>query len=250
MGMGVNSSLLLLIQFAYATHSSPYPGHTIPLPASQVTGGPLWINAEGWDIVTKRQPGDADQDVRMWQTLLADRFKLRIHREIKELPIYVMTAAAGGFKLTTRPKDLGCVSFPVGTKPHPVPGKVDCGYVSGPGSGFSGALGELGMRGHKVQMADLISELALILDRPIADRTRFNNEFDVDLNCAPDQVLREFGVPLGSPATARPSIDGSRPNIFGALEQQLGLSDAGQGPGGGSGHRSCGETGRKLSWPV
>jgi uncharacterized protein (TIGR03435 family) len=231
MGMGVNSSLLLLIQFAYATHNAPYAGHTIPLPASQVVGGPPWINTEGWDIVTKSGPGDPKQDLQKWQTLLADRFQLRLHRETRELPIYVMTAAAGEFKLPAPPKDLGCVSFPAGAKPHPVPGKVDCGYVSGPGSGFSGnASGELGMRGHKVHMADLISELALILDRPISDRTGFTDEFDVDLNFVPDQSLQGFGVGLGYSPAARPSTDGL-PNIFGALEQQLGLKlTAGTGP--------------------
>jgi uncharacterized protein (TIGR03435 family) len=232
MGMGVNSSLLLLIQFAYATHSSLYQGHTIPLPASQVVGGPPWINTEGWDIVTKRQPGEADQDLRMWQTLLADRFKLRVHREVRELPIYMMTAAAGGFKLPAPAKDLGCVSFPAGTKPHPVPGKVDCGYVSGPGYGFSGnASGELEMRGYKVHMADLISELALILNRPISDLTGFTDEFDVDLNFAPYQALQGFGVALGSLPAARPPTERSLPNIFGALEQQLGLKlTPGKGP--------------------
>jgi uncharacterized protein (TIGR03435 family) len=232
MGMGVNSSLLLLIQFAYATHTSAYAGHTIPLPAAQVIGGPPWINAEGWDIVTKSPPNEADRDLRMWQTLLADRFKLRVHREIRELPIYVMTTAAGGLRLPAPPKDLGCVSFPAGTPPHPVPGKVDCGYVSGPGYGFSGnASGELGMRGRKVRLADLISELALILDRPISDGTGFTGEFDVNLNFAPDQALQGFAVALGSSPAARPSTDGSLPNIFGALEQQLGLKlTPGKGP--------------------
>ena len=47
MGMGVNASLMLLIQFAYATHDNPMSGHSLPLPASQVIGGPPWINSEG-----------------------------------------------------------------------------------------------------------------------------------------------------------------------------------------------------------
>jgi uncharacterized protein (TIGR03435 family) len=224
MAMGVNSSLLLLIQFAYATHNSPYLGHTIPLPASQVVGGPPWLNSEGWDIVTKSRPADQEQNLQMWQTLLADRFKLRMHRETRELPIYVLTAAQNGFKLPAPSKDLGCVSFPVGTKPHPVPGKVDCGYVSGPGSGFAGAAsGELGMRGRRVHMADLVSELALILDRPISDHTGFTGEFNVDLNFVPDQALQGFGFGPGDPPANRPPADPSLPNIFAALEQQLGL---------------------------
>jgi len=72
-------------------------------------------------------------------------------------------------------------------------------------------------------MADLISELALTLDRPISDGTGFTGEFDVNLNFAPDQALQGFAVALGSWPAARPATDGSLPNIFGALEQQLGL---------------------------
>lgn len=223
MGLGVNSSLLFLIQFAYATHNAPYAGHTIPLPASQVAGGPPWINSEGWDIVTKLGPGQK-QDLHMWQTLLADRFKLRLHRKTRELPIYVLSSAANGFKLPAPPKDQQCVSFPAGTKPHQVPGKVDCGYISGPGFGFGGATpGELGMRGRKLHMDDLISELALILDRPISDNTRFTGEFDVNLNFAPDQALRGFGLAAGGPPAASLPADPNLPNIFAALEQQLGL---------------------------
>ncbi|HEX3879649.1 MAG TPA: M56 family metallopeptidase [Bryobacteraceae bacterium] len=219
MGVGVNSSLLLLIQFAYATHNAPYAGHTIPLPASQIAGGPPWINSEGWDIAAK-SPADPNQLWTMWQALLADRFKLRLHRETRERPIYVMTAAENGLKLPTPRKDLGCVSFPAGTKPHQVPGKVDCGYVSGPGSGFGAPRGELGMRGRKVHIDDLISELALVLDRPISDRTGFTGEFDVDLHFAPDQALQGFGFGSGEPAAPKAPVG---PNIFAALEQQLGL---------------------------
>jgi uncharacterized protein (TIGR03435 family) len=219
MGVGVNSSLLLLIQFAYATHSAPYAGHTIPLPASQIAGGPPWINSEGWDIAAK-SPADPNQLWTMWQALLADRFKLRLHRETRERPIYVMTAAENGLKLPTPRKDLGCVSFPAGTKPHQVPGKVDCGYVSGPGSGFGAPRGELGMRGRKIHIGDLISELALVLDRPISDRTGFTGEFDVDLHFAPDQALQGFGFGSGEPAAPKAPVG---PNIFAALEQQLGL---------------------------
>jgi uncharacterized protein (TIGR03435 family) len=217
-GLGANASLLLLIQFAYATHNAPYAGHIIPLPASQIAGGPPWIDAEGWDIVAKSRPADSKQYLQMWQTLLADRFKLRLHHETRELPIYVLTAAENGFKLPA-PRNLDCVSFPAGTKPHQVPGKVDCGYISGPGSGSATPIGELGMRGRKLHMADLIAELASILDRPISDKTGFTGEFDVDLNFIPDRALQGFGpVPPGEPPTGS-----GLPNIFAALEQQLGL---------------------------
>ena len=225
MGMaGLNSSLMLLIRFAYAVHDSPYQGHTLPLPASQVVGGPSWIDSEGYDIEAKSGANTDPKQIRlMWQTLLADRFKLRLHRETRELPVYVLTAAKNGFKLPAPPKGVGCVSFLPGTKPHHVPGKVDCGYVAGP---FLGAArGELRIQGSKVHMADLVKELASVLDRPVSDKTGFTSEFDLNLSFTPDEALRGFPIDSKLPTNS------NLPNIFAALEEQLGLTLVpGKGP--------------------
>jgi uncharacterized protein (TIGR03435 family) len=215
MGVYTNASLLLLIQFAYANHDNPMLGHFSPLPVSQVVGGPAWINSEGYDIEVK--PGantDPKQWWLMWQTLLADRFKLKLHRETRELPVYVLTAANSGFKLPAA-KQADCVSFPPGTKPHHVPGKVDCGYVAGPFAGYTTGL--VHIEGSKVHLADLTRELALILDRPILDKTGFTGEFDLKLNFTPDGTL--MGMPPGYGGPPDPKL----PNIFAALEEQLGL---------------------------
>jgi uncharacterized protein (TIGR03435 family) len=205
---------MLLIQFAYAAHDNPMNGHSLNLPSSQVVGGPAWINSEGYDIEVK--PG-ADTDPKqywlMWQTLLADRFNLRLHRETRELPIYILTVAKSGPKLPAA-KEAGCVSFPPGTPPRYVPGKVDCGYVSGPLSGYEAGL--LHIKGSKVHIADLIRELTSILDRPVLDKTGFTGEFDLDLRFTRDEALRGF------PGYGGPG-DPSLPNIFAALERQLGL---------------------------
>ena len=130
-----NASLMLLIQFAYAPHDNPMRGHTLPLLASQVIGGPAWINSQGYDIEAK--PAGNTDPKRAWlmmQTLLADRFKLALHRETRQLPVYDLTAARNGLKLPAASK-ADCVAFPPGTTPRYVPGKVDCGYVSGPFAG-------------------------------------------------------------------------------------------------------------------
>jgi uncharacterized protein (TIGR03435 family) len=209
-----NASLLLMIQFAYAPHENPMLGHSMPLPASQVIGGPPWINSEGYDIDVK-PPANTDpkQVWLMWQTLLADRFQLKLHRETRELPVYVLTAAKNGFKLpAAKPAD--CVSFPPGTQPRQIPGKVDCGYVSGPGVGFGPGLGIVG---RKVRIADLTRELASILDRPIVDKTGFTGEFDLKLSFTPDGALKEMPPGYGGPT------DPNLPNIFAAIEEQLGL---------------------------
>jgi uncharacterized protein (TIGR03435 family) len=136
----------------------------------------------------------------MWETLLADRFQLRLHRETRELPVYILTAAGTGLKLPASAKDLGCVSFLPGTPPHPVPGKVDCGYIAGPYSGSTSRT--LKIEGSKVRMADLARELTMVLDRTVFDRTGFTGDFDLNLSFPPGEAYR--GLP-------------------GALEEQLGL---------------------------
>jgi uncharacterized protein (TIGR03435 family) len=205
---------MLLIQFAYAVHDNPMNGHWLPLAASQVVGGPAWINSLRYDIETRPKiAADPKQQWLMWQTLLADRFKLRLHRETRELPIYDLTVAKSGVRLPAA-KEAGCVSFPPGTPPRPVPGKVDCGYVSGPFFGYGSGLH---IQGRRVHMADLIKELALILDRPVLDKTAFAAEFDLDLSFTPDDALKGFPAGYGGPA------DTNLPNIFAALEEQLGL---------------------------
>ena len=177
MGVGAhgaeNASLMLLIQFAFASHDNPMNGHSLNLPSSQVVGGPAWINSEGYDIEAKAAAHtDPKQIWLMW------------------------------------------LSFPPGTPPRPVPGKVDCGYVSGPFGGYQAGL--LHIKGSKVHMGDLIRELTSVLDRPVLDKTGFIGEFDLDLSFTRDEALRGF------PGSGEPG-DPNLPNILAALEEQLGL---------------------------
>ena len=67
-----NAPLTLLIQRAYGVQ------------AFQVVGGPAWINTDGYDIEAKAERNtDRNQMWLMLQTLLADRFKLRLRRETR-----------------------------------------------------------------------------------------------------------------------------------------------------------------------
>ena len=101
----------------------PLSGPLAPLGASQVVGGPAWIDSDGYDIEAKPEGNtDPKQVWLMLQTLLADRFKLTLHRETRELPVYDLTAEKSGPKLPAA-KDITCVSFPPGTTPHPCPGR-------------------------------------------------------------------------------------------------------------------------------
>ena len=67
----------------------------------QVSGGPSWVESDGFDIEAKAADPKATQEQfrRMIQTLLADRFQLKFHRTTRELPVYALVQAKNGTKL-------------------------------------------------------------------------------------------------------------------------------------------------------
>ena len=88
-----NSSLLFLITWAYDIHSD------------RLYGQPKWLDSARYDIVGNATPeslavrpqfGQIGTFQRMMQALLAERFKLALHREKRELPMYALVVAKGG----------------------------------------------------------------------------------------------------------------------------------------------------------
>jgi uncharacterized protein (TIGR03435 family) len=70
------------------------------MPYYRIFGGPSWLESEYYDLEAKAgSPVDRDQLKLMLRSLLADRFKLALHRETKELRAYVLTVAKNGPKL-------------------------------------------------------------------------------------------------------------------------------------------------------
>src|SRR6185503_7304901 len=62
--------------------------------------GPDWIGTQRFDIAGKLPDGAPQDDVaEMLRTLLVDRFQLKVHRETRELPVYVLGVAPTGFKI-------------------------------------------------------------------------------------------------------------------------------------------------------
>jgi uncharacterized protein (TIGR03435 family) len=202
-----NAYLLQLILAAYDVQ--PY----------QVVGGPSWLNTDGYDIEAKPE-GQASQ-AQMWlmvQSLLADRFKLALHRDTRELPVYTLTAAKGSFS-PPAPKEGGCVRAEPGSPPQP--GSIPCGFAR---IGMSGQIDS-----GKARMAEFVRGLAGIVGRPVIDRTGFTGEFDVHLTFTPDENTP--GLPGGTLSAAPPAPDPTRPSIFDALQEQLGLKlSASKGP--------------------
>jgi uncharacterized protein (TIGR03435 family) len=204
-----NAPLLMIMQNAYAVQ------------AYQVVGGPSWINSERYDIEAKPE-GEVDRK-QMWlmlQTLLADRFKLTLHREMRELPLYALSVTRSP-KLTP-PKEVGCVALTSDAPPPP------------PGPGQAGPCGRvviamspagLKMEGSKVTMSELVRVLAMVMGRPVIDKTEFTAEFEVHLEFTPDESTMGLPGARGPRDPGGPAIatDPDRPTVFAALQEQLGL---------------------------
>jgi len=172
------------------------------LESFQITGGPNWLNSARYDIIATAN-GDAvtaEQKRKMIQSLLEDRFKVVVHRETRQLPIYELTVARGGSKLK---------SAETATCPDPPAPSNPCG-------GFRISHRSL-MIGNKVTVTQLATDLSFLLGRLVVDKTRMNGIFDIRLEWTPDPNL---GKASGD-AEPRPTGDG--PSIFTAVQEQLGL---------------------------
>lgn len=197
----------------------------------EISGGPGWIASDGYDIEAKASDSNIslDQLRPLLQTLLEDRFKLMVHREKREMPVYALTAAKGGPKLPAA-KEGGCTVFGPNTPPPPLPAPgqlppILCG-------GFLRAPNLL--QAGKVTMMQLVNVLSDVLDRPVIDKTGFTGTFDVKLEFSPEGTSFGGGFGGGGLALAGgpPPGDDAKPSIFTALQEQLGLRlESQKGPG-------------------
>jgi uncharacterized protein (TIGR03435 family) len=138
----------------------------------QISGGPAWLGNDNYDFVaTTAAPIKLSDKVLepLLQSLLADRFHLKYHRETKEFPVYSLVTAKNGPKLTKH----------TGT-----PGHSMDSY---------GGKDKRSMTATSLTMTDLASFLAQQMDRPVIDNTGIKGEFDVKLEWSPDQIGESSG---------------------------------------------------------
>ena len=179
-----------------------------------IEGGPDWIHSETFEIDAKSDghPSILVMLGPMMQSILEDRFKLRIHRETRQGPVYELALGKGSSKLKPF-RDGSCTPVLVG---HPLPPLASdqhyCRNLVGPGAvNFEG--GTLSM---------LAGLLGLILDRPVIDKTGITNHIQVQLkfssddSAGPRPATTDPGAP---PAVSSPDA----PGIFEAMQEQLGL---------------------------
>lgn len=72
------------------------------LPPERVVGGPKWLDSEHYDIQAKAPRGSSSADSEQWarmQMLLAERLRLRVHREAKSESVYFLRVAKSGLRM-------------------------------------------------------------------------------------------------------------------------------------------------------
>jgi uncharacterized protein (TIGR03435 family) len=157
----------------------------------KLSGGPPWIHREYFQFEGRTKAPATIEEMRMMlQTLLADRFKLKLHRELREMSVYALIVGPSGLKLPIAEDKCGRPICSMGV----APGRLIARYAT---------------------MADLAATLGNMVDRPVLDETRLDAHYDIDMKF--DQTLIK---PFDGQPAVPPNPDA--PNIFAAI-QDLGL---------------------------
>lgn len=207
---------------------------------------PDWADNLGYDVVAKMAQGTTmEQMRRMLQTLLAERFKVAIHRETKQLPVYALTVAKGGPKMkVVEPPDPNAAPAegPPAGRRGPPPG--DGAFPADGRGGRAGAPPPMpkgpGVRmrmtptGRELAgymtMSDLANALSNSMGRAVVDQTELTATYDVDVTWTPDELDRNrmgamAGPPAGGAAGGEAPRTASEPGLSlpQALQETLGL---------------------------
>ena len=197
---------------------------------------PKWATTERFDIQARGSGNPAKDQFRlMMQALLADRFKLAIHYETRQLPVFALVLDKPGKlgpQFQPHPEDATCSTAPPppGTAPE-VPSLVAGGLPESCGSlaawPVPGTPGRVRVGARNVPMTMLTTSMNSPftgVDRPVLDKTGLTGKFDFVMEFTP-----QFNGPLPPGANFQP--DESGPTFIEALKQQLGLKlDPQKGP--------------------
>jgi uncharacterized protein (TIGR03435 family) len=175
----------------------------------QISGGPSWVDSEQFNIVAKSATGASEngttntaanlQETRLrLQKLLETRFQLKLRRETKDVPVFVLVVRKGGPKLETSGDSGGQQSSP---------------------AGINAACGQ--MIGTHTTIANLAYKLSRQLSRPILDDTGLTGQYDFRLFWTPDSGSCAGVTDTANPDPAISTSDA--PSIFSAVQEQLGL---------------------------
>jgi uncharacterized protein (TIGR03435 family) len=192
-------------------------GNAYDVPQYRITGGPDWLRADRYDMEAKTEgTPDRSQMMLMLQKVLADRFRLRVHRETREGPVYILSVAKGGARLSPS-KDGGCVERSAGVALPATETRPGCGNNWLRRRGVN-----MAWTATRVDLGGVAGALAVFMRRTVIDKTGLSGFFDIDVELPPLQP--EAGVSDLS------AVD-SAVSVFTVLREQLGLTlESGKGP--------------------
>jgi len=172
----------------------------------QCTGGPAWLDSDRYDIVAKPDSATTEQlmkltwkqrepvQQRMHQALLADRLKLKVHFETRQMPIFALVIAKGGLKMhEAKPDNTYANGLKMGDKPL---GRS--GMMMGNGSWTA----------QGIPIDSLVANLTNLTGHFVENRTGLTGKYDFAMQYS---------------CVDPPPQDSTLPSIYTALEEQLGL---------------------------
>lgn len=170
-------SLRDMIGFAYGTDSR------------QVLGIPKPFESERYDVTVQGDnPAGVNEAKLILQRVLANRFRLKFHKDAREIPVYVLSVVNGTHKMTVA--------------------------ISGNNLTYGGP----NILARNTTMTSFVEALQMALDRPVIDKTGLTGGFDFELHWRPDNT--QFGGRGGALPAAS---DSNRVDLLTAVQQQLGL---------------------------
>lgn len=198
-------------------------GYSYRVAPWQIEGGPGWVRSQLWNIEAKgdeklisaaskpRDPFAPDVIALMLQTLLADRFKLRIQRQTREAPVYHLVVAKGWPK----------IELDEDQKSPPAHDELELRPDGGVPRG-SIRMGPHSIAAHAVLIEDFINWCLLSrTDRPIVNRTNLKGLYSFKIQWSQEDSV--LGGSTGPPSPiARVNTDFGAAFLT-AMKEQLGL---------------------------
>lgn len=147
----------------------------------QLSGGPPWARRDYYQIEARAHAPATKKEMRaMLQSLIADRFKLKLHPVAKEMPIFAMVVGKSGLKLQDSKNSCGedgCINV--------APGEFFAMYAT---------------------LDDIAATLSNMVDRPVLNQTGLAGRYDVRLKFDPSSMKRFDGQTVPNTSTDDPSI--------------------------------------------
>jgi uncharacterized protein (TIGR03435 family) len=190
--------------------------------------GPEWLASDRFDIHAKLPEGGRGQFREMLQSLLADRFQIKMHRDSKEFSVYGVVLGKGGLKMKESPLDPETEGEGGKNAVNVTAEGGARGTTIRFGRGAYFTLADNKFEARKLTMAQLADSLGRFIERPVVDMTELKGTYDLTLEFTPEEyrtllIRTALSAGVNLPPEALRLLEGaSDESLFKGL-QALGL---------------------------